>query len=163
MLSDLPPALCRERIGWVEAHRREFGRAAGPYHYSNFLAWHVYGDRARARREARQWLGFRGLFRPWVITTFMSQAEYDVIEAHKAAIYAMPVLGTDRVPGVPDDILDRLVDGLTLCGDYRDIPQLVRKLQAMRDAGLTAVCLEIREDALETIRLLGERVAPALG
>ncbi len=162
MLSDLPPAICRERIGWVEAHRREFSRESLPFSYSNFLAWHVYRDRERARREARQWLGFRGLFRPWVVTTFMSAADSAIIEAHKADIYAMPVLGTDRVPGVPDQLLDQLVDELTLCGDYSDVPRLIRHLLAMRAAGVTEVCLEIREDALETIRILGEQVAPAL-
>ena len=99
MLSDLPPAICAERIGWVLGHLQEFGRPAAPFCFSNFLAWHVYADRDKARREARQWLGYRGLFRPWVITTFMSQADYDIIEAHKAEIYAMPFKGTWSVDG----------------------------------------------------------------
>lgn len=162
MLSDLPPALCRERIGWVRGHLAGFGRQAAPFRFSNFLAWHVYADRARARREARQWLGYRGLFRPWVITTFMSQADYDLVEAHKAAIYAMPARGTDRVDGVPDRILDQLVDRLTLCGTPDDVPRLVERLLEMKAAGLTDVCLEIREEPEEAIRLIGEQVVPAV-
>jgi alkanesulfonate monooxygenase SsuD/methylene tetrahydromethanopterin reductase-like flavin-dependent oxidoreductase (luciferase family) len=162
MLSDLPPAICAERIGWVLAHLQEFGRSAGGFAFGNFLAWHVYADRTRARREARQWLGYRGLFRPWVITTFMSQADYDVIEARKAEIYAMPVRGTWDVDGVPDRIMDKLVDELTLCGTPADLPRITGHLLRMKAAGLTEVCLEIREEADETIRLLGEQVMPAL-
>lgn len=162
MLSDLPPAICRERIGWVTTHLAEFGRPAAPYRFSNFLAWHVYPEREHSRREARQWLGYRGLFRPWVVTTFMSQADYDVIESHKAEIYAMPAKGTWSVAGVPDRILDKLVDELTLCGTPADMPRLVEHLLRMKAAGLTEVCLEIREDADDTIRLIGQRVVPAL-
>lgn len=162
MLSDLTPALCRERVGWVRGHLAESGRPAAPFVFSNFLAWHVYEDRARARREARQWLGYRGLFRPWVVTTFMSQADYDVVEAHKAEIYAMPSLGTWGVDGVPDRILDELVDQLTLCGQPADMPRIVERLLAMKAAGVTDVCLEIREEPERSIRILGEQVAPAL-
>jgi alkanesulfonate monooxygenase SsuD/methylene tetrahydromethanopterin reductase-like flavin-dependent oxidoreductase (luciferase family) len=162
MLSDLTPAICRERIGWVKRDLAAHGRAAAPFAFSNFLAWHVYRDRERARREARQWLGYRGLFRPWVVTTFMGQADYDVIEAHKAEIYAMPVKGTWSVPGVPDRILDKLVDELTLCGHVDEVPRIIDHLLAMKAAGVTEVCLEIREDAEESIRILGEQVLPAL-
>lgn len=56
----------------------------------------------------------------------MSQADYDMIEAHKAEIYAMPFKGTWSVEGVTD------------------------------------VCLEIREHAEDSIRILGEQVAPVL-
>jgi hypothetical protein len=84
----------------------------------------VYPERERSRREARQWLGYRGLFRPWVVTTFMSPADYDVIEARKAEIYAMPGKGTWSVDGVPDRGLDKLVDELTLCGTPAKVPRL---------------------------------------
>ncbi|GIS87066.1 MAG: hypothetical protein CM1200mP17_16340 [Woeseia sp.] len=70
----------------------------------------------KTMNEAKQWLGYRGLFRRWVITTFMSDEEYDVIEAHKKEIYQMPVLNTFSVSGVPDSLLEKLVDHLTLTG-----------------------------------------------
>jgi alkanesulfonate monooxygenase SsuD/methylene tetrahydromethanopterin reductase-like flavin-dependent oxidoreductase (luciferase family) len=162
MLSDLPATICRERIGWVQGHLAEFGRAAASYCFSNFLAWHVYTDRERARREARQWLGYRGLFRPWVITTFMSRADYDVIEAHKAEIYAMPFRNAWSVEGVPDRIMDKLVDELTLCGHVSEVARINERLLAMRAAGVTDVCLELREEPEASIRIIGEQVAPAV-
>ena len=56
MLSDLTPPICAERIGWVRNHLREFGRASAPFRYYNFVAWHVYGDRERARRGLPRWM-----------------------------------------------------------------------------------------------------------
>jgi alkanesulfonate monooxygenase SsuD/methylene tetrahydromethanopterin reductase-like flavin-dependent oxidoreductase (luciferase family) len=162
MLSDLPPAICRERIGWVKGHLREFGREVVRFRLNNFLAWHVYDDAQRARREARQWLGYRGLFRRWVLTTFMSDTDYDIIEAHKAAIYGMVPAGTSSVRGVPDQLLDTCVDHLTLTGTPAEVPRFVAHLEAMRDAGLTDVTLELHEEPEAAIRLIGERVMPAL-
>lgn len=162
MLSDLTPPICAERIGWVRDHLREFGRAADPFRYYNFVAWHVYADRQRAVREARMWLGYRGLFRRWVLNTFMTDAEYDVIEAHKAEIYGLVPRKAWSVPGVPDALLDSCVDNLTLTGTPADIPRFVEHLRKMRDAGCTDIVLELHDDPAAGIRLIGEHVIPAL-
>ncbi len=160
MLSDLTPRICTERIGWVRDHLQEFGRSAPDFVCNNFLAWHVYDDPVRGRREARQWLGYRGLFRRWVLTEFMSDAEYDLIEAHKSAIYGMVPQGTWAVPGVPDELLDRCVDRLTLTGTPADLPRIVAHLKAMAAAGCTDVVLELHEAPRDALRLIGERVLP---
>ena len=162
MLSDLTPPICAERIGWVRNHLREFGRASAPFRYYNFVAWHVYSDRERARREARMWLGYRGLFRRWVLNTFMTDAEYDVIEGHKAEIYGMVTTKTWSVPGVPDALLDSCVDNLTLAGTSADIPRFVAHLQKMQAAGCTDIVLELHDEPADGIRLIGEQVVPAL-
>ena len=162
MLSDLTPPICAERIGWVRGHLREFGRATDPFRYYNFVAWHVYADRERAVREAKMWLGYRGLFRRWVLNTFMTDAEYDVIEAHKAEIYGMVPRQAWSVPGVPDALLDACVCNLTLAGTPADIPRFVEHLRRMRDAGCTDVVLELHDEPAEGIRLIGEQVIPAL-
>lgn len=162
MLSDLTPPICAERIGWVRGHLREFGRAADPFRYYNFVAWHVYADRERAVREAKMWLGYRGLFRRWVLNTFMTDAEYDVIEAHKAGIYGMVPKRAWSVPGVPDALLDSCVENLTLAGTPADIPRFVAHLRKMRDAGCTDIVLELHDEPAEGIRLIGEQVIPEL-
>jgi alkanesulfonate monooxygenase SsuD/methylene tetrahydromethanopterin reductase-like flavin-dependent oxidoreductase (luciferase family) len=160
MLSDLTPAICRERIGWVGEHLREFGRPGAPFCFSNFLAWHVYDDGARARREARMWLGYRGLFRRWVLNTFMTNADYDVIEAHKAEIYGMVPKRAWSVPGVPDALLDACVDNLTLTGTPADMPRIIAQLRRMQEAGCTDVVLELHEEPEPAIHRIGRQVLP---
>lgn len=162
MLSDLTPPICQERIGWLRDHLRESGREGEPFRISNFVAWHVYADGERARREARMWLGYRGLFRRWVLNTFMTDAEYDVIEAHKAAIYGMVPRKAWTVDGVPDELLDRCVDALTLTGTPAELPRMIGYLKALHAAGCTDVVLELHDEPEEALRLIGERVIPAL-
>jgi hypothetical protein len=108
------------------------------------------------------WLGYRGLFRRWVLGTFMSDAEYDLIEAHRAAIYGMVPARSWSVPGVPDELLDRCVDELTLTGTPADVPGFVHRLRAMAEAGCTAVVLELHEAAASAVTLIGRELVPAL-
>jgi len=90
----------------------------------------------------------------------MSDAEYDLIEAHKAAIYDMVPQGTWTVPGVPDELLDRCVHHLTLTGTPADLPRIVTHLGPVAAAGCTDIVLELHEAPHDAIRLIGERVLP---
>ena len=92
----------------------------------------------------------------------MTDADYDVIEAHKAGIYGMVPTKTWAVPGVPDGLLDACVENLTLAGTPADVPVFVERLKKMRDAGCTDIVLELHDEPAESIRLIGEHVIPAL-
>jgi len=129
---------------------------------NNFLAWHLYEDEDKARKEARQWLALRGLFRRWVMTTFLSDTDYDIIEAHQAEFYRATAERTHVIEGVPDRILDSLVDHLTLAGHVNTIDAKIAHLQEFKAAGLTEVALRLYDEPAASIRLIGECVVPAL-
>jgi len=162
MMSDLPALLIKRTVEEVSAHLGAFGRDLDDFRFNNFMAWALYDDKEEAIKEAKQWLGYRGLFRRWVITTFMSDADYDLIEAHKQEIYQMPKLNTHSVPGIPDALLDKLVDHLTLTGHVSEVDQKIEHLLALKAAGLTDVALELRQNPAASIKLIGEQVIPAL-
>ena len=162
MMSDLPATLIKKTVEEVSTHLGSFGRDLNDFRFNNFMAWALYDDKEKAIKEAKQWLGYRGLFRRWVITTFMSDADYDLIEAHKQEIYQMPKLNTHSVPGIPDDLLDKLVDHLTLTGHVSEVDQKIEHLLALKAAGLTDVALELRQNPAASIKLIGEQVIPAL-
>lgn len=174
MLSDLPPALLAAAIAGANATRAAAARAsvadgAGgggsdarlhtPLGFNNFVAWHVYDDAARARAEARRWLAFRGLFRRWVCTTFISDAEYDAIEARRAAFYRWAT-GGPPVDDLPESLLDRLVEHLTLTATPATLEPVLHHLEQMRAAGLTHVSLRLYQDVERSIELIGREVAP---
>jgi hypothetical protein len=58
--------------------------------------------------------------------------------------------------------MDKLVDELTLCGPVSEVPWIIDHLLKMKAAAVTDVCLEMREEADTTIKLLGERAVPAV-
>ena len=162
MMSDLPASLIKNTVEEVSTHLKAFGRELDDFRFNNFMAWALYDDKEQAIKEAKQWIGYRGLFRRWVITTFMSDKDYDLIEAHKKEIYQMPILNTSSVPGIPDTLLEKLVDHLTLTGHVSEVDQKIEHLLELKAAGLTDVALELRQNPAASIKLIGEQVIPAL-
>ena len=73
-----------------------------------------------------------------------------------------PILNTSSVAGIPDSLLEKLVDHLTLTGHVSEVDQKIEHLLELKAAGLTDVALELREDPAASIKLLGEQVLPAL-
>ncbi len=74
----------------------------------------------------------------------------------------MPILKTSSAPGVPDILLEKLVDHLTLTGHISEVDQKIEHLLELKKAGLTDVALELREDPAASIKLIGEKVIPAV-
>lgn len=162
ILSDLTPSLARGAIQALQGHMQAANRDPGTLRVSNFLAWYVYDDPAEARHEARRWIGFRALFRRYLTQEFLGDDEFQLLLAHMPAIYAMGPRNEDSVEGLPDDVLDRCVDRLTLTGGVADLDRIVERLLEYRALGLTEVCIELKKHQAHGIRLLGERVLPRL-
>lgn len=160
MLSDVPAPLLPAAIERAQAVRSASALKA-PLQFNNFVAWHVYGDASRAQAEAQRWLAYRGLFRRWVCTTFISDAEYDLIEARQAAFYRW-AQGGPPVDDLPPGLLERLVENLTLIGSPAHLDPVLDHLDAMRRAGLTHVALRLYQDVEASIELIGRHVVPAM-
>lgn len=162
MMSDLSPALTTQAVGAVNGHLREFGRDPGAFRFNNFMAWYVYDDLAEARHEAKRWIGFRALFREYMMSEFMNAEDFQLILDHVPQIYAMAAKDADSVAGLPDRILDDCVDHLTLTAATDDMDHVLEHLLELKAAGCTEISLELKKHQAHGIRLIGERVIPAL-
>jgi alkanesulfonate monooxygenase SsuD/methylene tetrahydromethanopterin reductase-like flavin-dependent oxidoreductase (luciferase family) len=162
MMSDVPAGPATDAIATLDGALATAGRGRPQFWTSAFTAWHVYDDEAEARREARRWLFLRGIFRPWLLTDFLESVEVDLVMSSQAAFARGFVAGSDVVEGVPDLVLDKLVDNVTLCATPRTLDKLVGKLRALGAAGLGGVALRLYSQPADSIRLIGERVVPGL-
>ena len=81
-----------------------------------FTAWHVYPDRQQALREGRRWLLLRGIFRPWLLAEFLAPDDVALVMASQAAFARAFAAGSHEVEGVPDRVLDALVENVTVAG-----------------------------------------------
>jgi len=160
-MSDLSTTLTKGVIDDARAYRTAAG-LPDDLGFNNFMAWYVYEDPAEARFEARRWIGFRALFRDYMMKEFVSDEEFQILLDHMPAIYDMAPKNTDRVDGVPDELLDRCVDKLTLCGTPDDLDRIIEHLLEFKALGVTQICLELKNHQAHGIKLLGERVIPAL-
>jgi len=161
-MSDLSVSLTRGVIEDVCNYRTEAGLRNDSYRFDNFMAWYVYDDPAEARFEARRWIGFRAMFREYMMSEFVSPEEFQILLDHMPAIYEMAPKNTDSVEGVADELLDRCADKLTLIGTPDDMDHIIEHLLEYQALGVTEVCLELKNHQAHGIKLLGERVIPAL-
>jgi alkanesulfonate monooxygenase SsuD/methylene tetrahydromethanopterin reductase-like flavin-dependent oxidoreductase (luciferase family) len=162
MMSDLSPGLAGPAIETVRRRLAELGRDPAAFRFNNFMAWYVYDDLAEARHEAKRWIGFRAVFREYMMREFMSAEDFQTILRFIPQIYAMAPQDADSVPGLPDHLLDQCVDHLTLTAAVDDMDHVIEHLLELKAVGVQEVSLELKKHQAHGIRLLGERVIPAL-
>ena len=92
----------------------------------------------------------------------MSEEDFQIILDHIPQIYAMAPKNESSVEGVPDRLLDMCVDHLTLTGTPDNLDPVIEHLLEFRDIGVTEICLELKNHQEHGIKLLGERILPAI-
>ena len=162
MMSDMPATLASAALETVAAALEKNGRDRSAYQTNAFAAWHVYDDGTEACSEARKWLVLRGIFRPWVLGEFLDTDEVDLVMNSVDAFWASFRSGSPDVEGVPGEVLNRMVENLTFTGSPGDLDQVVDKLNGFSAAGLDAISLRLYSNPAESIRLIGERIVPAM-
>jgi len=162
MMSDVHPEMLEARMPLLHQSLVENGRDNDGFRISNFVAWHVKADREESLAEARRELIIRGwLERDWLVP--------DISAGEAAAILKnkWPFLKAFRerhgdVEGVPQHVLDQLVEGLSLAGDHSDIERHIERLHKFADAGFTEIALRVHDNPSESIRVIGDIVLPAI-
>ncbi len=162
MLGDPTPEVLAAAIATLDRELLSAGRRRLDLRISALVAWHVKTDRRKSIAEARQQLALRGMLDPWYLHTFLSNEECRFVDSHREAFFAAYKNNTPIIDGVPDSITDKLVEHLTCTGDEGDIDRHIERLKQFRDLGLTEVALKLHTDQAEAVRMIGERVVPAL-
>jgi alkanesulfonate monooxygenase SsuD/methylene tetrahydromethanopterin reductase-like flavin-dependent oxidoreductase (luciferase family) len=161
-MSDLPPALVQQSIKIANSALAATDQANKPLRFNNFYAWHVYDDREVAVSEARQWLALRAIFRRWVNESFLSSVDCDIVEANFNAFLDAARNKTPIIKGVPEPLIDQLVQNMTLTGHVNELDRIIDRLIEFKRAGLTDIALRLYQQPEASIKLIGERVIPAL-
>ncbi len=66
------------------------------------------------------------------------------------------------VEGVPEELVGRLVRGLSSAGGMESMEEEVERFRQFKAAGLTELSLRLHDDPLEALQLIGEHVLPAV-
>ena len=162
MMSDMPPGVATAAIGTLDEALASRGRHRPDFRTTVFTAWHVCADRRQALHEARRWLLLRGIFRPWLLAGFLAPDDVALVMASREAFARAFAAGSHEVDGVPDRILDALVENVTISGSPDDLEPVLEKLGHLKAAGLGGVALRLYADPAASIRLIGQRIVPAL-
>jgi alkanesulfonate monooxygenase SsuD/methylene tetrahydromethanopterin reductase-like flavin-dependent oxidoreductase (luciferase family) len=162
MMSDVPLGRMGEVLGHVGRGLERAGRARGEVRLNNFFAWHIKADGAAALREARRELIWRGLLQSWHTAPFLGAEDAAFVESRKDAFLRAFLAGNHVIDGVPDGIITALVDNLAFAGGPDRIDRVAEHLGEFARAGLDEAALKVHDDPADAIRLIGERLVPAL-
>lgn len=162
MLSDVPLQRMPQVMGWVHEGLVASGRRRSDFRMNNFMAWHVKADRSKAVAEARRELIWRGLLMTWFTELFLDPADARMVEEKRPAFLQAFLSRSAHIEGVPEAVIGKLVDNMTLTGGPEDIGRIAGHLKALEAAGLDEVSLRLHDEPEEGLRLIGERLLPAL-
>jgi len=129
----------------------------------NFWAWHVKEDREEAYAEARMWLAAR--VSPWPAyghPGILPEADMQVVWNNLPALNRAFYAHDSNIPEIPRSILDKLVQRCTACSPLKELDREIERLRQFKKAGLTAIALRVYKNPEAAIRVIGERVIPAL-
>jgi alkanesulfonate monooxygenase SsuD/methylene tetrahydromethanopterin reductase-like flavin-dependent oxidoreductase (luciferase family) len=162
MTSDVIRPLIEGAVATVKAALKEHGRPESGFSINSAIAFHMKEDRETSMREARRELITRAVLDEWYLRSFMSEADVAVVKANMPAFFKAYRARTHVIEGVPNSILDALVDNLTIAGDLDDLDARISELQEYVTTGITELCFRVHDDPAFAIRLIGEKIAPAL-
>jgi 5,10-methylenetetrahydromethanopterin reductase len=162
MMSDVPLARMDEISGYIDQGLNDAGRERKDFRINNFFAWHIKENREESMAEARQGLIWRGFLQEWHMAPFLDKSELQLVEANRPAFLNAFLQRSDKIEGVPEHIVETMVENLTFAGDVSAIDQAIEHLQEFERAGLDEVALKVHENPAAAIRMIGERVVPAL-
>ncbi|MDH5275332.1 MAG: LLM class flavin-dependent oxidoreductase [Gammaproteobacteria bacterium] len=162
MTSDFTPARLRWARALIDPVLYATGRDRASFPFINFWAWHVKESREAAQAEARTYLMARGTIWEPYIHDVVTPDEATVVARHYPAFVRAYDRRSPDIQGVPEDILAKIVERGVSASAVADIDFEIERLREMHRAGVTGVVLCLYNDAAEAIRVIGERVVPAL-
>lgn len=160
--SDFVVPLMREFVKETHADLQAAGRSPADFRISNFWAWHIKEDAEASVREARRELMLRGWLGEQYFAPFLDADEVKFMREHEQDFLNAFLRGTHVIENVPDELVDKMIDGISFVGGLDKIDAAIETLHDFADAGLTEIALRVHDDPADAIRLIGERVMPAL-
>lgn len=160
--SDFVPSLAADFIAQARMELVAAGRDPATFRFSNFWAWHIKQDAAASMREARRELMLRGWLVDQYFAPFLDPDELQLMRAHEKDFLNAFLRRTDVIENVPPALVDKMIRNIAFAGGLDRIELAIATLKAFAAAGLTEIALRVHDDPAESIRLIGERVLPAL-
>jgi 5,10-methylenetetrahydromethanopterin reductase len=160
--SDFVVPLMKEFIDNAHAELKANGRSTKDFRISNFWAWHIKKDAQASRAEARRELMLRGWLRDQYFAPFLDEDELKVMRDHEQDFLNAFLRSTDVIENVPTGLVNKMIESISFVGGLDQIDAAIDTLQQFAAAGLTEIALRVHDDPADAIRLIGERVAPAL-
>mgnify|MGYP001404945922 FL=1 len=167
-MSDVALPMLDEAMKNIQVGLSKREQSVEDFRIGNFWAWHIKKDREESMKEARRELIFRGsLLPPFSLHHFLTDEEAQIVidnynagpnnEFAKAYISRSGV-----IENVPEELVNKLIDDLSSAGDMRDINKELERFYQFKEAGMTDLSIRLFDDPWDGLKMIGEKVLPAL-
>lgn len=164
--SDFTPEQLPAAMANIEAGLTERAAPAEDFRVGNFWAWHIKKDREASMYEARRELIWRGAIigqvREDVRPFCRDESEVDLIFDNWEDLRFAFRSRTGKIDSLPADLVERLIAGMSSAGDLNDIDREIERYKQFAAGGLTELSIRLFDDPMDGLKMLGERVLPAL-
>ncbi|MFW2405688.1 MAG: LLM class flavin-dependent oxidoreductase [Gammaproteobacteria bacterium] len=162
MFSDLTLGRLDETMSLLKAELLDAGRAEHGFRVNNLFSWHVKKNRQEAVAEARRKLWVRGMLDHWYISPALNERDCKFVAENMPAFIKGYVSDSPVIEGVPDELVDLLIDELTFTGDLTDVDKLIERFWTFKAAGVSEMSLRLYDDPAYSIKVIGETIGPEL-
>ena len=162
MMSDVTLARIDDCMAIINKSLKDNRRDRKTFAVSNLFSWHVKNDREEAVKEARAKLFVRGMLDNWYISTFLDPEESQIVEDNFHAFAYAYAHNTDVIEGVPDIIIDKLLNHLTFTGDFNDVDRFVEEMVQFKNSGLDEFAIRLYNNPEQSMGHIAEHVVPHL-
>jgi hypothetical protein len=158
-----PPEIIEPAMVEVNAGRAKREPGAAPIRVNTFWAWHIKADAAEAYRESTRELPWRARkLDPELVGLYVSPEETQLVRDKFDAYVAAWFDRSGKPKGVPESISKRLCEGLTSTGGLDALDREIERFKRFGRAGLTEIALRLHDDPMDALKIIGEKVVPAL-
>lgn len=165
-LSDYTVDMMPEAIENVQAGMAKRETPKEDFRVGNFWAWHIKREKEASMYEARRELIWRGAVigkEEEVLMKFLhDEDELGVVMDNWNNFRKASWTRSGVIDGVPEDIVNRLIAGLSSAGDMDDLESELDRFRQFKAAGLTELSLRLHDEPMEALELIGEHVLPAV-
>lgn len=140
--------------------------AAEDFRVGNFWAWHIKEDPEASMYEARRELIWRGAiagkYEHDIRTHVDSDAEVQQTLDHWNDMFKAYWTRSGHIENMPENLINRLINGMSSAGGLDAIDAEIERFKAFADAGVTELSLRLFDEPMAGLKILGEKVLPAL-
>jgi alkanesulfonate monooxygenase SsuD/methylene tetrahydromethanopterin reductase-like flavin-dependent oxidoreductase (luciferase family) len=160
--SDFVVPLMKDFVDGTHKELKSFKRDPAQFRISNFWAWHIKKDAEASMREARRELMLRGWLRDKYFAPFLDADELKIMRDHEQDFLNAFLRGTHVIENVPDALVEKMVRNISFVGGLDQVDAAIETLKGFAKAGLTEIAIRVHDEPADAVKLIGERVIPAL-
>ncbi len=162
MATDMPLDLVANLVQQTRLALVDAGRDPSQFRMSNWFVWNLQETEDQARRQALRTIAFRLYYIKDIAPTIgLDEKEALELQRKQAAMVRAIFEGKDP-ESLPKHVADLLIEHLTISGSLSDLDRHIDRLRQFEKKGLNEMALFVQGDPVPAMKLLGQKVIPAL-